>query len=224
MDSNIVAVVIAGWLVGVVGAVFYLVPPVAGLGYLVRLAFFHIPVAWVSVLAFLVSAGAAVQYLRTRERKYDCLSACSARLGLVFCILATVSGAIFAKLTWGAYWNWDPRQTTVFILLLIYGAYLALRAAIDEEERRAGVAAVYALLACLSVPFLVFVIPRMYFSLHPEPVLNSAGSVAMDPILLYVLIAALGGCTALYGLLLCRAVSRKTRLSVKELHKRKNIR
>ena len=218
MDSNIVAIVITGWLVGVAGAVFYLVPPVTGLGYLVRLAFFHIPVAWVSVLAFLVSAGAAIQYLRTRERKYDCLSACSAKLGLIFCILATVSGAIFAKLTWGAYWNWDPRQTTVFILLLIYGAYLALRAAIDEEERRAGVSAVYALLACLSVPFLVFVIPRMYFSLHPEPVLNSAGSVAMDPILLYVLIAALGGCTALYCLLLCRAVSRKARLSGKDLH------
>ena len=218
MNSKIIIVLIAGWLAGVVAAVLYLVPPAEGLGYLVRLAFFHIPVAWVSVLAFLVSAGAAVQYLRTRELKYDCVSACSARLGLVFCLLATISGAVFAKLTWGAYWNWDPRQTTVFVLLLIYGAYLALRVAIDEEERRAGVAAVYALLACLTVPFLVFVIPRMYFSLHPEPVLNRAGKVAMDPVMLYVLLAAMGGCTALYCVLLARTVARKTRLSGKELN------
>ncbi|HWR44740.1 cytochrome c biogenesis protein [Sporomusa sp.] len=217
MDSKIIAAVIAVWVVGVVFAVFYLVLPAEGLGYLVRIAFFHIPVAWVSVLAFLVSAAAAGQYLRTRKRKYDCLSACSAQLGLVFCLLATVSGALFAKLTWGAYWNWDPRQTTVFVLLLIYGAYLALRTAIEEEERRAAVAAVYALLACLTVPFLVFIIPRMYFSLHPEPVFNSAGKVAMEPVMLYVLLAAVGACTALYWLLLTRSVARKTPQSGKGL-------
>ncbi|CQR73698.1 Heme exporter protein C [Sporomusa ovata DSM 2662] len=210
MNLRIVASLIAVWIVGVLFAVFCLVPPAAGLGYLVRIAFFHIPVAWVSVLAFLVSAVAAGQYLRTRQRKYDCLSACSARLGLSFCLLATVSGAVFAKLTWGAYWNWDPRQTTVFILLLIYGAYLALRTAIEETERRAAVSAVYALLSCLSVPFLVFIIPRMYFSLHPEPVLNGTGKVAMEPIMLYVLLAAVGGATALYCLLLTWSFVRTT--------------
>ncbi len=210
MDSKIFAAIIGVWMAGVIYAVFYLVPPAEGLGYLVRIAFFHIPVAWVSVLAFLVSAAAAGQYLRTRSLKYDCLSACSARLGFVFCLLATVSGAIFAKLTWGAYWNWDPRQTTVFILLLIYGAYLALRTAIEEEERRAVIAAVYALLSFITVPFLVFVIPRMYFSLHPEPVLNSAGKVDMDSVMLLVLLAAVGACTALYGLLLVRSVVKRS--------------
>ncbi|CQR75044.1 Heme exporter protein C [Sporomusa ovata DSM 2662] len=218
MNLRTVASLIVVWIVGVVSAVVYLIPPAEGLGYLVRIVFFHIPVAWVSVLAFLVSAAAAGQYLRTRKRKYDCVSACSAQLGLGFCLLATVSGAVFAKLTWGAYWNWDPRQTTVFILLLIYGAYLALRAAIEEEERRAAVSAVYALLSFLTIPFLVFVIPRMYFSLHPEPVLNHAGKVAMDPLMLYVLLAALGACTALYCLLLSRTVAKKTRLSEKELN------
>jgi heme exporter protein C len=217
MNLRIVALLIAGWLAGVVVVVFYLIPPVAGLGYLARIAFFHIPVAWVSVLAFLVSAIAAGQYLRTRRLWYDCLSACSARLGLVFCLLATVSGAVFARLTWGAYWNWDPRQTTVFILLLIYGAYLALRLSIEEEERRAAVSAVYALLSFLTVPFLMFIIPRRYFSLHPEPVLNSAGQVAMEPVMLYVLLAAVGGVTALYSLLLTRSVARTTAQSGKGL-------
>lgn len=217
MKLRIVASFITVWLIGVIVAVFYIVPPAEGLGYLVRIAFFHIPVAWVAVLAFLVSAVAAGQYLRTRKSKYDYVSACSARLGLVFCLLATVSGAVFAKLTWGAYWNWDPRQTTVFILLLIYGAYLALRAAIEEEERRAVVSAVYALLSFLTVPFLIFIIPRMYFSLHPEPVINSAGKVAMDPVMLYVLLGAVAGATALYCLLITRSVARAAAQAGKEL-------
>ncbi|HEY3424665.1 MAG TPA: cytochrome c biogenesis protein CcsA, partial [Negativicutes bacterium] len=94
---------------GVVYAVFFLVPPVQGLGEKVRIAFFHIPVAWVSVLAFVLSAFWALRYLQTRRVEYDLRSAAAAGLGLVFCLLATISGAIFAKVTWGAYWNWDPR-------------------------------------------------------------------------------------------------------------------
>lgn len=212
MKLRLAATLLAIWLAGVAWAVFYLVPPAAGLGYLVRLAFFHIPAAWVSVLAFLVAAVAAGLYVRTGKGSYDDLSDCSVRLGFGFCLLATVSGAVFAKLTWGAYWNWDPRQTTVFALLLIYGAYLALRLAIADEERRAAVSAVYALLSFVTVPFLVFIIPRLYFSLHPEPILNSAGTVAMEPVMLAVLLAALAGGTALYGLLLVRGVARRTGL------------
>lgn len=199
------------WIVGVVYAIFFLVPPAEGLGNLVRIAFFHIPVAWVAVIAFLLSAVRAVQYLRTRNMDYDTEGSASAALGLFFCILATVSGAIFAKLTWGAYWNWDPRQTTIFILLLIYGAYLALRASIDEEEQRARISAVYALLSFITVPFLVFIIPRFYFSLHPEPVINSSGTLDMDTMMVYVLLAALGACTALFWRLLKAIVAMQNR-------------
>ena len=106
------------WAVGLLTAVviylvFFVVPPAQGLGDYVRIAFFHIPMAWVSVLAFLMSAWWGAGYLRRQEMKADRLSAASAKLGLVFVVLATVSGAVFSKLTWGAYWNWDPRQTTV---------------------------------------------------------------------------------------------------------------
>ena len=159
---------------GLLYAVFFLVPPAAGLGTLVRIAFFHIPVAWVAVLAFLVSAWYALRYLRRPVRRFDAISAESARLGLLFVVLATVSGAVFSKLTWGAYWNWDPRQTTIFVLLLIYAAYLTLRAVIPEGHRRARVSAIYALFSFLTVPFLVFLIPRFYFSLHPAPILKQA--------------------------------------------------
>jgi heme exporter protein C len=199
------------WTVGVLYGVFFLVPPAEGLGNLVRIAFFHIPVAWVSVLAFVLAAGWAFGYLRTRDIDYDRWSSASATLGLFFCILATVSGAVFAKLTWGAYWNWDPRQTTIFILLLLYGAYLALRSAVDDAEQRAKVAAMYALFSALTVPFLVFVIPRYYFSLHPEPVINSAGKLEMDTIMVYVLLAALIACTGWFWELLTWRVSEKKR-------------
>ena len=192
------SVILILWIVAVVYAVFFIVPPAEGLGNLVRIAFLHIPLDWVSVIAFFVSAFRSGQYLRNRNITYDMQAAAAIELGLVFCLLATVSGAVFAKLTWGAYWNWDPRQTTIFILLLIYGAYLALRSSVDEEERRAKRAAVYALLSFVTVPFLVFVIPRYYFSLHPEPVINAAGRLEMDQVMFVVLLAAVGAVTALF--------------------------
>lgn len=190
-------------------AVFFVVPPAEGLGNLVRIAFFHIPVAWVSVLAFLVSAFYAGRYLRRPELRSDAVSAQSARLGFAFVLLATLSGAFFSKLTWGAYWNWDPRQTTIFVLLLIYVAYLMLRAVILEPRRRARVAAVYALFSFLTVPFLVFIIPRFYFSLHPSPVINGSGTVQMDPVMLRVLLGSLLDMTLIYVALLLRGVRKK---------------
>lgn len=188
------------------GAIFFLVPPAAGLGYYVRLAFFHIPMAWVSVLAFLLSAWWGAKYLRHQNLHDDALSAGSAKLGLAFVVVATLSGAIFSKLTWGAYWNWDPRQTTIFVLLLIYGAYLTLRAAVPEARRRARVSAVYALFSFLTVPFLVFIVPRLYFSLHPEPVLNGSGTIAMEPVMLATLVLGLADATLFYLWLLRKMV------------------
>lgn len=187
--------------------VFWVVPPAQGLGNYVRIAFFHIPVAWVSVLAFLMSAGWGAGYLRRRDMRFDALSAASARFGLIFVVLATVSGAVFSKLTWGAYWNWDPRQTTIFVLLLIYGAYLTLRAVMPEPMRRARVSAVYALFSFLTVPFLVFIIPRLFFSLHPSPVINGSGSVAMEPVMLATLLVGLLDATLIYAWLVRKSVS-----------------
>ena len=192
----------------VAGAVFFVVPPAEGLGNLVRIAFLHIPAAWVSVIAFFMSAWWAAAYLRRGNIRDDARSFSSARLGFVFTLLATVSGAVFSKLTWGAYWNWDPRQTTILVLLLIYGAYLTLRAAMEEYNRRARVSAVYSLFSFLTVPFLVFIVPRLFFSLHPAPVLNGSGFVDMDPVMLVTLFAAAADATLIYIWLLLKS-SRK---------------
>jgi len=185
-------------------AVFFVVPPAERLGEYVRIAFFHIPVAWVSVVAFFYAAYRGARYLRTRDLAHDAASARSATLGLVFTLLATGSGAVFSKLTWGAYWNWDPRQTTIFILLLIYGAYVTLRMTMRDERTRASASAVYALFSFISVPFLVFILPRMFFSLHPSPVINGAGQIDMDGVMLAVLMLCLVDVTLIYAWLMKR--------------------
>ena len=188
--------IISLFTMAVIAAVFLIVPPAEGLGYLVRIIYFHVPTAWLSVIAFFTSAFYAAKYLKTQDLSKDVMSAKAAKIGFICVILSTISGAIFSKLTWGAYWNWDPRQTTIFVLILIYGAYLTLRMAVTEIKTRAKVSAVYSLLSILTVPFLVFIIPRMYFSLHPS-IVNSSG-IDMDSTMLAVLIAALVDATLIF--------------------------
>ena len=190
--------VIAVLTLASLGAVFFIVPPAEGLGNYVRIAFFHIPTAWVAVVAFFGAAYWGARYLKTRELHYDAKSARSAILGLIFTLMATVSGAVFSKLTWGAYWNWDPRQTTIFVLLLIYAAYVTLRMTMQDERARASSSAVYALFSFIAVPFLVFILPRMFFSLHPSPVLNETGRIDMDAVMLGTLVLALIDMTLIY--------------------------
>jgi heme exporter protein C len=133
-----------------------------------RIFYYHIPQAWICVLAFAMSMVFSIRYLVSKDPAEDDKAVAAARLGFVFCLLATITGSIFAKVTWGSFWNWDPRETSVFILLLIYGAYFALRAAVEIEEKKASLSAVYSIFAFVTVPFLIFVVPRIVPSLHPE--------------------------------------------------------
>jgi heme exporter protein C len=101
-------------------------------------------------------------------------------------------------MSWGSFWNWDPRETSIFILLLVYGAYFALRSAVEHPERRAALGSVYALLAFITVPFFVFIVPRVYASLHPDPLINTQGKVHMDGKMLTVFLSSLFGFTVLF--------------------------
>jgi heme exporter protein C len=163
-----------------------------------RIIYWHIPVAWVTVVAFLVCGWNSVRYLRTRELAYDARAASAATLGILFCALATVTGSIFSKGMWGAYWNWDPRQTSIFFLLLIYAAYLTLREAVEDPARRARLAAVYGVFAALMTPLLIFVVPRLFFTLHPDPIVNTTGKLEMHPRMFQVFMASLVGFTVLF--------------------------
>src|SRR5437762_2504408 len=186
------------WIAAALAAGFLWAPIVPGLGPTTRVLYFHIPAAWVTVVALGWSMLHSILYLRTRNLEHDHHAAAAAEIGILFCVVATVSGSLWAKAMWGSYWNWDPRETSIFFLLLIYGAYLALRSAIDQEERRARLAAVYSAVAFVAVPFLMFVVPRIYFSLHPDPIINARGKIDMDPRIRVVFFALLIGFTALF--------------------------
>jgi heme exporter protein C len=186
------------WIAATMTASLLWAPLVPVLGETTRVLYFHIPAAWVTVLALGWSMVHSLLYLKRRNLEHDHQAAAAAEIGLLFCVVATVSGALWAKAMWGAYWNWDPRETSIFFLLLIYAAYLALRSAIDQPERRARLAAVYSGIAFVSVPFLIFVVPRIYFSLHPDPLINPRGKVDMDPRIRVVFFALLVGFTMLF--------------------------
>lgn len=178
---------------------WYELPVIPGLEDKARILFFHVPTAWLSVVAFLSCMVYGIRYLRRKDPDDDIRSAAAAGLGFLFCLLATVTGAIWAKFSWGTYWNWDPRQTSIFILLLIYGAYFALRSAVESEEKRATLSAVYGIIAAVTMPFFMFIMPRILASLHPEPLLNTQGKVHMNATMLVVFLGSLAGFTGLYA-------------------------
>ena len=177
---------------------WYELPTIPGLEERARIMFFHVPTAWLAALAFVLSMAYGIRYLRKKNADDDIKSASAAGLGLLFCILATVTGAIWARFSWGTYWNWDPRQTSIFVLLLIYGAYFALRSAVEIEEKRATLSAVYSIIAAVTMPFFMFIMPRILASLHPEPILNVQGKVHMNPTMLVIFLGSLAGFTGLF--------------------------
>lgn len=183
----------------IVGALIWSPLAVGFKGQSSRILFFHVPMAWVSFLAFLTAGGWSIAYLLRRNPRADQRARVAVELGLMFCILATVTGAIWARIMWGTYWNWDPREITIVLALLFYGAYLALRSAIEDAETEARLAAVYAVLGVVVAPFFYFVLPRISgFTLHPEPVVNGSGRIEMEWHMQVVLFGSLIGFTALF--------------------------
>lgn len=138
--AQVAKVTVGLWLAGVAFAMFMIVPQYEGLGDAGRIVIMHVPTAWVSVVAFTVSAVFSGLYLWRGNTRHDDLAVAAAESGFLFTTLATVTGMIFSQVVWGVFWNWDPRQTSIFVLLLIYAALFALRAAIDDPARDGNLA------------------------------------------------------------------------------------
>ena len=218
MIKNIWKILLLLWLIAVNIAAFLWAPLAEGLGEYTRILYFHVPSAWLSVLAFLIGAVYSGIYLKKRDIKYDMISESASQMGLIFCILATVTGSIWAKVSWGSFWNWDPRETSIFILLLIYAAYFALRSAIEQPDRKAALSSVYSLLAFVTVPFFIFIVPRVYESLHPDPLVNPRGKIDMEIRMLITFLSSLFGFTVLFFWILKRKVDLvKLKLAIKNL-------
>jgi hypothetical protein len=140
------------YMAAFIAAAFLWPKPAEGfLGESSRIVFFHVPCAWTATLAFLVAAAYSLAYLVRRNPWHDDMAVSAVRLGLLFAVLALVTGSLFAKIMWGSYWNWDPRESSCLLLIFLYGAYLFLRAAVEDPERRAPMAAAYALFAAVLI-------------------------------------------------------------------------
>ena len=146
--------------------------------YAQRIFYFHVPSAWIGFLAFIVAAVASVLYLITRKQKWDIWALSSVEIGLAFFTMVMLSGPIWAKPTWNVWWTWDPRLTISTISWLLYIGYLMLRGAIDNPERQARFAAVYALVAVISIP-LNWMAIRWWRTIHPAVVAPGKNADAM---------------------------------------------
>lgn len=180
---------------------FMYAPSAAVLGETSRLLYFHVPLAWVSSMAFAVSGIAAIVFLAGRParvpRAEDTFHN-SAVLGTLAALLATSTGSVWAKLMWGSYWNWDPRQTSIVILLLIYFAYFSLRSALAGRPARGRLSAAYLVIAMTVMPFFVFIVPRVFGSLHPDPVINPDMKIHLESEMKLTLIVSAAAFSLLY--------------------------
>lgn len=180
-------------------------PFVIGLEQRIRIMNFHVPMAWISVLAYLVAMIYSIRYLKTKDFRNDAYATAAASLGLLFTIITTTTGMVWAKYNWGSFWNWDPREVSIFILMLIYAAYFVFRASMDNQETKARLSAVYSILAFTTVPFLVFILPRIQAGLHPGsgsdsntgPVLSNEKGL-LDSTMLYAFCWSLMSFTMLF--------------------------
>jgi heme exporter protein C len=133
-----------------------------------RIFYFHVGIAWIAGLALFVTFVSSILYLaRGEQRKYDIAAAASAEIGVVFGFMVLLSGMLWARPVWNTWWTWDPRLTTTAITEFIYIAYLMLRGAVDDPQRRARYSAVYGIVGFVSVP-LTYFSTKWFQTIHPD--------------------------------------------------------
>jgi heme exporter protein C len=133
----------------------------------IRNLYFHVPMWFGMIVLFSVSVYHSIKYLSTSNQDHDLKAVESINVGVIYGILGIITGAIWAKFTWGQAWSFDVKQNFAAIALLLYFAYLVLRNAIDEEQKRAKISAIYNIFAFPMMVVLLFVLPRLSDSLHP---------------------------------------------------------
>ena len=133
----------------------------------IRNLFYHVSMWFTMVAMMAASFGNAIGYLSKENLQRDIRSVSQAEVGMLFAILGLVTGMMWAKFTWGAWWTNDPKLNGSAITILIYLAYFVLRNAMDDERKRARISAVYNIFAFVMMIVFIGILPRMTDSLHP---------------------------------------------------------
>ena len=201
-----VVAVIAG-----VGVALGVAPREATQGNVQRIMYLHVPSVWVAYLAFVVTAVASAVYLRNRAAATDRLAHATTEVGVLFLGVNIATGSIWGKPTWGTWWAWDARLTSVSIVFILFLGALLLRRATEDPERAARSAAVLAIFGALNI-YLVHQSVNWWRTLHQPPSLLKAGPAAMPgAILAPLLINFLA-----LGLLAAYFVTRRVRVLAAE--------
>ena len=186
---------------GTVAGLFF-APPDYQQGDAFRIIYVHVPAAYLSMLGYVVMAATAGIGLIWRIKLAHAVAAAAAPLGAWFTFLALVTGSIWGRPMWGTWWEWgDPRLTSELILLFLYFGYMALRAAIDDPTRADRASAVLALVGAVNVPIIHFSV-EWWSSLHQGPTLVREGGPAIEPAMMWPLLAMILGFSLLFGALL----------------------
>jgi heme exporter protein C len=184
------AVTIILFAIGLYGALVT-APPDYQQGETVRIMFVHVPAAWLAMLVYTVMALASAVAIIFRHPLADVAAKTAAPIGAVFCFLALATGSLWGKPMWGAWWVWDARLTSMFVLFLLYVGYIAIWQAIEEPTRAAMIARIVALVGFINIPIIKFSVD-WWNSLHqPASVFKAGGPSIAFPMLWPLLVMGL---------------------------------
>lgn len=181
--------------------VVFFTPVEALQGAAQKIYYIHIGSASAAYLAFVITGLGSVAYLWLRDERSDRLAASAAEVGLLFITIVLITGPLWGKPVWGAYWTWDARQTLTLFLWFLIAAYLVLRGAIDEPMQRGRYAAVLGILATLLIPFNHLAV-YMFRTQHPEPIVFKPGRPSLSPEMLVTFLAMLAALLLFCGVLI----------------------
>ena len=185
--------------------VFVFAPTETEQGFVQKIMYIHVPSVIVTYLAFFVTFAFGIAYLWKRLLVFDRIAKVSAEIGLIFCAMVLLSGAIWGRPTWGTYWVWDARLTTTLLLFLIFLGYFLLRLSVQDREKEARFASVIGIIGFLDIP-IVHKSVEWWRTLHQPSTLfkvqEGAAKPAMPPELLYPLLASMFAMLLFYGYLM----------------------
>ncbi len=162
-----------------------------------KIFYVHVPSAWVAFLAFGLTAIAGGVWLFIKDARLDRFAESSAEVGVIFTTGVLISGPLWGRPIWGAWWVWDARLTSTLFLWFLFLGYLVLRGAVDEPEARARYSAVVGILGALLIPFIHLSV-YLFRTQHPTPVVANTAGIQMPGVMVKTLFLSLAAFTLLY--------------------------
>jgi heme exporter protein C len=159
-------------------AVFFWAPNDAYLGFLQKIFYVHVPLAIITLCGFVAAGLMAIMHLRTRDPRWDMRSYVAIHISLIFGVVVLISGSIWARGAWGHWWVWqEPTLVSFLLIMLLYATYQPLRFAIEDPERQARYASVFAITAGVFVPICFGIVRLSPAYVHPRTLSNISGNL-----------------------------------------------